>query len=103
MNLVRLLASLTFLLLSGCETTDKTLSTAERMLRSTTGRTVIDLAQGKDPKQILKERAEVYQRNPDAAIRDLRAVQRDCETLMAALTGKHGARKKSRSRNGNVM
>ncbi|HEX5647270.1 MAG TPA: murein transglycosylase domain-containing protein [Nitrospira sp.] len=88
MNHSRLLASLTVLLLSGCETTDKTLSTAERMLRSTTGRTVIDLAQGKDPKQILKERAEVYQRNPEAAIRDLRAIQRDFETLMAALTGK---------------
>jgi membrane-bound lytic murein transglycosylase C len=88
MTHLRLLAGLTFLLLSGCETTDKTLSTAERMLRSTTGRTVIDLAQGKDPKQILKERAEVYQRDPEAAIRDLRAVQRDFETLMAALTGK---------------
>jgi membrane-bound lytic murein transglycosylase C len=88
MNHLRLLTSLTFLLLSGCETTDKTLTTAERVLRSTTGRTVIDLAQGKDPKQILKERAEVYQRNPEAAIRDLRAIQRDFETLMAALTGK---------------
>lgn len=88
MHYLRLVASTTLLLLSGCETTDKTLSTAERMLRSTTGRTVIDLAQGKDPKQILKERAAVYQRNPEAAIRDLRAIQRDFETLMAALTGK---------------
>ncbi len=88
MHYLRLFASTSLLLLSGCETTDKTLSTAERMLRSTTGRTVIDLAQGKDPKQILKERAEVYQRNPEAAIRDLRAIQRDFETLMSALTGK---------------
>lgn len=88
MHYLRLVAGTTLLLISGCETTDKTLSTAERMLRSTTGRTVIDLAQGKDPKQILKERAEVYQRNPEAAIRDLRAIQRDFETLMAALTGK---------------
>ena len=88
MNYPRLIAGVIFLLLSGCETTDKTLSTAERMLRSTTGRTVIDLAQGKDPKQILKERAEVYQRNPEAVIQDLRAIQRDFETLMAALTGK---------------
>ena len=88
MNHLRFLASLAFLFLSGCETTDKTLSTAERMLRSTTGRTVIDLAQGKDPKQILKERAAVYQRDPVAAIRDLRAVQRDFESLMEALTGK---------------
>lgn len=88
MRCLRIAAALLPLLLSGCETTDKTLSTAERLLRSTTGRTVIDLAQGKDPKQILKERAEAYQRNPEAAIRDLRAVQRDFETLMDALTGK---------------
>jgi membrane-bound lytic murein transglycosylase C len=76
------------LLLSGCESTDKALSSASRVLTSTTGRTVIDIAQGKDPKQILKERADVYQRNPEAAIRDLRAVQRDFETVMAALTGR---------------
>ncbi len=88
MNYLRFLASLGLLFLSGCEATDKTLSTADRMLRSTTGRTVIDLAQGKDPKQILKERAAVYQRDPVAAIRDLRAVQRDFESLMEALTGK---------------
>jgi membrane-bound lytic murein transglycosylase C len=88
MKCLRLSAALALLSLSGCETTDKTLSTADRLLRSTTGRTVIDLAQGKDPKTILKERAEAYQRNPEAAIRDLRAIQHDFETLMAALTGK---------------
>lgn len=88
MRCVRISSALVLLLLSGCETTDKTLSTAEQLLRSTTGRTVIDLAQGKAPKQILKERVEVYQRTPEAAIRDLRAVQRDFETLMDALTGK---------------
>jgi membrane-bound lytic murein transglycosylase C len=77
-----------FLFLSGCETTDKALSTTEQLLRSTTGRTIVDLAQGKSPKEILKERVDIYQRNPDAAIRDLRAVQRDFETIMAALTGK---------------
>jgi membrane-bound lytic murein transglycosylase C len=74
MTCLRISMALVLLLLSGCQTTDKTLSTADRLLRSTTGRTVIDLAQGKDPKQILKERAETYQRNPEAAIRDLRAV-----------------------------
>ena len=88
MKCLRVSAALALLLLSGCETTDKTLSTADRLLRSTTGRTVIDLAQGKSPKTILKERAEAYQRNPEAAIRDLRAIQHDFETLMAALTGK---------------
>lgn len=88
MTCLRVSVALMLLLLSGCETTDRTLSTADRLLRSTTGRTVVDLAQGKDPKQILKERAATYQRNPEAAIRDLRAVQRDFETIMAALTGK---------------
>lgn len=88
MKCLRLSAALALLSLSGCETTDKTLSTADRLLRSTTGRTVIDLVQGKAPKTILKERAEAYQRNPEAAIRDLRAIQHDFETLMEALTGK---------------
>lgn len=71
----------------GCETTDKALSTAERMLSSSTGRTVMDVAQGKDPKRILKDRTDAYQRDPQAVIRDLRAVQRDFESIMAALTG----------------
>lgn len=58
------------------------------MLSSTTGRTVVDIAQGKDPKQILKERTDAYQRNPEALMRDLRAVQRDFQAVMDALTGK---------------
>jgi membrane-bound lytic murein transglycosylase C len=73
--------------LAGCESTDKALNTAERLLTSSTGRTVVDIAQGKDPKQILKEKADVYQRDPEAAIRDLRTIRRDFETIMAALTG----------------
>ncbi|ALA57832.1 murein transglycosylase domain-containing protein [Nitrospira moscoviensis] len=73
--------------LAGCESTDRALNTAERLLTSSTGRTVVDIAQGKDPKQILKEKADVYQRDPEAAIRDLRTIRRDFETIMAALTG----------------
>lgn len=88
MKLLRLSVVAALLSLPGCETTDKALSTAERVLTSTTGRTVVDIAQGKDPKQILKERTDAYQRDPEAVIRDLRAVQRDFETIMAALTGK---------------
>jgi membrane-bound lytic murein transglycosylase C len=76
------------LMLSGCEATDRTLSTADRMLNSTTGRTVVEIAQGKDPKRLLKERTDSYQRDPEALIRDLRAVQRDFQTVMEALTGK---------------
>ncbi|TKS61090.1 MAG: lytic murein transglycosylase [Nitrospira sp.] len=87
MKLLRLSVVAVLLLLPGCETTDKALSTAERVLGSTTGRTVVDIAQGKDPKQILKERTDAYQRDPETLIRDLRTVKRDFETIMAALTG----------------
>ncbi|MBS0168678.1 murein transglycosylase domain-containing protein [Nitrospira sp. CMX1] len=80
-----LLASL--LLLGGCESADRVLTNSERVLSSRTGRTVLDIAAGKDPKQILKERVDAYQRDPEAVIRDLRAIQRDFNTLMTALTG----------------
>jgi membrane-bound lytic murein transglycosylase C len=88
MMLLRRSAILFLLMLSGCETTDRTLSTADRMLNSTTGRTVVDITLGKDPKRLLKERTDSYQRDPEALIRDLRAVQRDFQTVMEALTGK---------------
>ena len=57
MTLLRRSVILFPLMLSGCETTDRTLSTADRMLNSTTGQTVVGIAQGKDPKRLLKERA----------------------------------------------
>ncbi len=81
-----LLAAL--LLLGGCESADRVLTNTERVLGSRTGRTVLDVATGKDPKQILKERVDAYQRDPEAVIRDLRTVQRDFNTIMTALTGK---------------
>ncbi len=49
---------------------------------------MLDIATGKDPKQILKERVDAYQRDPEAVIRDLRTIQRDFNTLMTALTGR---------------
>lgn len=79
---------LIILVVSGCETTNHILTGAERVLGSQTGRTVVDVAAGKDPKQILKERTDSYQRDPEAAIRDLRTIQRDFQIIMAALTGK---------------
>lgn len=89
---MRIVPSLSLLIgfgaLVGCETTEKALSTAERVLSSSTGRTAVQIAQGKDPKLILKERADAYQRDPEALLRDLRAAQRDFESIMAALTGK---------------
>lgn len=76
------------LLLSGCETTDHVLTSAERILGSQTGKTVVDIASGKDPKQILKEHTDAYQRDPEAVLRDLRTIQRDFQTIMDALTGR---------------
>ncbi|MDP1767600.1 MAG: murein transglycosylase domain-containing protein [Nitrospirota bacterium] len=70
---------------AGCETTDQILTAAERVTRSRTGQTVIDLAGGKDPAQVAKQRIEQYARDPEALIRDLRAAKKDFETLLAAL------------------
>jgi membrane-bound lytic murein transglycosylase C len=58
------------------------------VLGNRTSRTVLDIATGKDPKLILKERVDAYQRDPEAVIRDLRTIQRDFNTLMTALTGR---------------
>ena len=86
-----LLLSLTVSILSaGCETTDKMLGAAERAVGSSTGRTVLGIVQGKDPADIARQRVEQYGRDPQALLRDLRAVQRDFQALMAALTGEVG-------------
>ncbi len=87
-----LLAALCPPLWLGCETTDRLLDATGKTLQSRTGKTVIDLAQGKDPKRILKERADAYARDPAALIRDIKAVQRDFETILAALRGEVGKR-----------
>ena len=76
------------LLASGCETTDRVLTSAERVVKSRTGQTVIDLAQGKDPTQIAKRRLDEYARDPESLLRDLRAAQRDFKALYEALGGK---------------
>ncbi|HMF86292.1 MAG TPA: murein transglycosylase domain-containing protein, partial [Nitrospiraceae bacterium] len=70
---------------SACETTDRALTAAERVVRSRTGQTVIDLAEGKDPAQIAKKRLDQYARDPEALLRDLRAAKKDFEIILAAL------------------
>ena len=75
---------------SGCETTERILDTAERVVTGRTGRTVIDIATSKDSEEALRKHVEGYARDPAALFKDLRAAQRDFETLMAALRGDVG-------------
>ena len=89
---MRPLAALSLLLIvtvalttSGCETADQVLGAAKRVTSSRTGQTVIDLAEGKDPAQIAKQHLNQYARDPEALLRDLRAAQKDFETLLAVL------------------
>ena len=78
------------LLAFGCETTDRVLTSAERLVKSRAGQTIIDLAEGKDPAQIAKKRLDQYARDPEALLRDIRAAQHDFKTLYEALGGKVG-------------
>ena len=85
-----LLIVTSFVVLSGCETTERVLTGAERVVSGRTGKTIIDLAQGKDPGQIAKRRLDEYARDPEQVLRDIRAAQRDFKTLYEALGGKVG-------------
>ena len=78
------------LLTSGCETTERVLSSAERVAKGRTGRTIIDLAEGKDLSQIAKRRLNEYARDPESLLRDVQAAQRDFKALYEALGGKVG-------------
>jgi membrane-bound lytic murein transglycosylase C len=77
-------------IISGCETTNRVLTSAERAVKSRTGQTIIDLAEGKDPSQIAKRRLNEYARDPESLLRDLQAAQRDFKALYEALGGKVG-------------
>ena len=76
--------------LTGCESTDRVLSTTERAVGSRTGQTVVDLIEGKDPSHIAKRRLNEYAQNPEQLLKDLRAAQRDFQALYEALGGKVG-------------
>lgn len=72
----------------GCQTTDRTLDTAEKAVLSPTVRTVAGIAVSKSPEAVIRKRLESYLRNPARLVRDLRQAQRDYEALKKALTGK---------------
>ena len=82
--------SIMTLLWMGCETSDRMLNATERAIGSRTGKTVIDLIEGKDPSQVAKHRLDEYAKDPEHLLQDLRAAQRDFKALYEALGGKVG-------------
>src|SRR5438093_11974739 len=89
-TLLLILATTALSVSSGCETTTRVLDTAERAVTGRTGKTIIDIATSKDAEQALRRHVEGYARDPQALMKDLRAAQRDFETLTAALRGEAG-------------
>ena len=82
--------SIMTLLWMGCETSDRMLNATERAIGSRTGKTVVDLIEGKDPSQVAKHRLDEYAKDPERLLQDLRAAQRDFKVLYEALGGKVG-------------
>lgn len=83
------------LLLAGCQSFDKTLDSADRAIsaiKSPTAKTVTDLAKADDPQSVLREglkrRADLYERDPQVLVGDLRGLRRDYDKLVSVLTGK---------------
>lgn len=85
-----ILAIVSTCLCTSCETTDRMLTATERAVGSRTGKTVIDIIEGKDPSQIAKRRLDEYAKDPERLLQDLRAAQRDFKALYDALGGKVG-------------
>lgn len=82
-------------LLAGCQSFDKTLDSADRAMsaiKSPTAKTVTDIAKSDDPQAVLREgmkrRAELYERDPQVLVGDLRSLRRDYDKLVSVLTGK---------------
>ncbi len=82
------------LLLVACQTLDKTLNSADRVLsvaKNPTAKSITDIAKSDDREAVIREglkhRAELYERDPQAAIRDLRGFKRDYDNLVGVLTG----------------
>jgi membrane-bound lytic murein transglycosylase C len=88
------LAVVVFTLLPACQSFDKTLNSADRAIAVTkapTAKTITDIAKADNRdaaiREGLKRRAELYERDPQVLINDLRGLKRDYDNLLAALTG----------------
>ena len=63
------------------------LKATEQAVAGRTGRDVLAIIGGKDPAKIAKQRLDSYAQNPEQLLKDLRAAQREFQTLYDALTG----------------
>ncbi len=89
-----LMTGLVCLIATGCQSFDKTLDSADRALAVTknpTAKTITDIAKSDNRdaaiREGLKRRAELYERDPQVAISDLRGLKRDYDDLVSVLTG----------------
>src|SRR5882672_6012411 len=79
---------------SGCADLDKSLASTERAISvasSPTAKSVASIAkadnQGAAAREVLRQRGDTYAANPQAAINDIRQVERDYQRLVGFLTG----------------
>jgi membrane-bound lytic murein transglycosylase C len=80
--------------LAACADMDKSLGSAERaiaVVNNPTAKSVTSIAKADDrsaaARELLKKRGDTYAANPQAAINDIRQVERDYERLVGFLTG----------------
>ncbi len=88
------LAGVACLLGGGCQSFDKTLDSADRAIavtKSPTAKSIGDIARADDREAMIREglkrRADLYERDPQAAIEDLRGLKREYDNLVGVLTG----------------
>ena len=89
-----LLTGIACLLLAGCQTFDNTLNSADRALSVTktpTAKTLTGIARSDNREAAIREglrrRVELYERDPQVVISDLRGLRRDYDNLVGVLTG----------------
>jgi len=89
-----ILTGIACILMTGCQSFDKTLDSAGRAVsiaNAPTARTITDIAKADNPeaaiREGLKRRAALYERDPQLVISDLRGLKRDYDNLVSVLTG----------------
>jgi membrane-bound lytic murein transglycosylase C len=78
-------------LLAGCQSLDKTADRAVAVARTPTAKTVADIAKSDNREAVIREglkhRAELYERDPQLVLGDLRNLKREYDNLISVLSG----------------